>query len=176
MPPRTFMIMLRSTEVQGDNPIELLQLVLADDTDPKAAISSPMEAMSETRRAALCEIMRRRIDVRSRGLLEIHGRSSISIVGRSVVTDYVEFLHRTVVDFLRTVEMWELLSSLAGASFDPHLSLLSSCLMEAKILPIESRFAFQFRFGYSKHETSFCLRQSFGGQETSLHVQIYSTN
>ncbi len=139
---RTFMIMLRSTEVQGDNPIELLQLVLADDTDPKAAISSPMEAMSETRRAALCEIMRRRIDVRSRGLLEIHGRSSINIIGRSVVTDYVEFLHRTVVDFLRTVEMWELLSSLAGASFDPHMSLLSSCLMEAKILPIESRMLF----------------------------------
>ncbi|KAF2111531.1 hypothetical protein BDV96DRAFT_526639 [Lophiotrema nucula] len=139
---RTFMIMLRSTEVQGDNPIELLQLALADDADTQDAVKTPMKALPQPRRAALCEIMRRRIDVRSRGLLEIHGRSSISIVGASVVTDYVEFLHRTVVDFLRTTEMWELLSTLAGASFDPHQALLSSCIMEAKVLPIEPAMLF----------------------------------
>jgi hypothetical protein len=139
---RIFLIMLQSTEVQGDNPIELLQLALADDVKFEDAIRAPMQAMPQNRMDALCEIMRRRIDVRSRGLLEIYGRSSVTVVGSSTVIDYVGFLHRTVADFLRTSEMWELLISLSGTSFDSYMSLISSCLSAIKIMPIERLIMF----------------------------------
>ncbi|KAI0543738.1 hypothetical protein F4679DRAFT_567594 [Xylaria curta] len=54
-----------------------------------------------------------RLNARCRGLLEVN-RSS----------QRVEFLHRTVMDFLRTREMSEFLASKAPLDFNPNLSLL----------------------------------------------------
>ncbi|KAN0092287.1 hypothetical protein V8E51_018134 [Hyaloscypha variabilis] len=45
------------------------------------------------------------------------------------------FLHRTVVDFLRTKDMESLISTRSGPDFNPNLSLCKSYLAQVKLLP-----------------------------------------
>ncbi|KAI0440511.1 hypothetical protein F4803DRAFT_465700 [Xylaria telfairii] len=74
------------------------------------ATRESVEAWDETRWEALRKQFYRRLNSRCKGLLEINGT-------------HVEFLHRTVSDFLRTRDMWELLCQTAKVEFDPCFSI-----------------------------------------------------
>ncbi|KAI1420431.1 hypothetical protein F5Y12DRAFT_773072 [Xylaria sp. FL1777] len=74
------------------------------------ATRETMEDWDETRWEALRKQFYRRLNSRCKGLLEINGT-------------HVEFLHRTVSDFLRTRDMWEFLCRTAKVEFDPCFSI-----------------------------------------------------
>lgn len=76
------------------------------------ALKLPLQALGGTGVTALCEQTRRRLKARCRGLVEVNPRSN-----------RVEFLHRSVMDFLRTAEMSIFLASKAPPRFDARLSL-----------------------------------------------------
>jgi hypothetical protein len=65
------------------------------------------------------EQMARRLDVRSKGLLEVKQQP---LRGRET-SQRVEFLHGSVRDFLETPNMTKSLQELAGETFDPHILL-----------------------------------------------------
>lgn len=57
---------------------------------------------------------------------------------RDIANYEVQFLHKTVVDFLEQPVIWEDLLLLTSKSdFDPNVALLSSSLLEAKCAPLE---------------------------------------
>lgn len=72
----------------------------------------PLEALAESDVISSCEQTRRRLKARCRGLVEVNCHSN-----------RVEFLHRSVMDFLRTAEMSIFLTGKAPNGFDARLSL-----------------------------------------------------
>ncbi|KAK3690314.1 hypothetical protein B0T22DRAFT_537020 [Podospora appendiculata] len=138
-------------------PISLLQLALVDESNPtlETVIDHQISPMPADHLRSMCETMERRIDSRTRGFLEIRGDESFeSDVELRGTWSHVEFFHRTAMDFFLEDHMWELLKSLAGASFDLEMALLASCLYELKFLPamrtIDAHYGYRctiFRMG-----------------------------
>ncbi|KAI0183829.1 hypothetical protein EV127DRAFT_312716, partial [Xylaria flabelliformis] len=81
--------------------------------DENYALDLPVQALEMNQAASKRRQITCRLSARCRGLLEVN-RSS----------HRVEFLHRTVMDFLRTREMSEFLTSKAPPGFNSNLSLL----------------------------------------------------
>jgi hypothetical protein len=74
--------------------------------------------------------MRKQLDSRSKGLLEVSTQKS----GGSLIEDRVEFLHRTVADFLNKEEIKASFVQKSGPSFDPDSSLCHGFLALCKSL------------------------------------------
>ncbi|KAI4620785.1 hypothetical protein J4E83_005146 [Alternaria metachromatica] len=136
---RMILIMLRSKEVPSSEPMSLLQLALADNEDMTAekAITEEMRIMPSNKRRSLCLWMKRRIDGHTNGLLEVTGQDNIAERGSSSMDAWVEFFHKTAIDFFRSDEIWDLLRAQAGPDFNIDLTLLVACLLEMKALPSE---------------------------------------
>ncbi|KAI1097517.1 hypothetical protein F4804DRAFT_167764 [Jackrogersella minutella] len=83
--------------------------------DVNYALKLPVKAQSEEQIASNLETTRRRLNARCRGFLEINAESNC-----------VEFLHRTVMDYLRTDEMVGFLERRTGTGFNANLSLLKA--------------------------------------------------
>ncbi|KAI0111800.1 hypothetical protein F4814DRAFT_423620 [Daldinia grandis] len=86
-----------------------------EDEDPDYALKLPMEPLSARRIAIKEKQISRRLNGRCRGLLEFNSNSG-----------YVEFLHRTVMDYLRTQTISLYLESKSPSGFNPTLSLLKA--------------------------------------------------
>ncbi|KAM0342888.1 hypothetical protein ACHAPU_009092 [Fusarium lateritium] len=118
----------------AEGSINLLDFAFADEEDPDAALKAPIQALSHEERVYRCEAIRRRINSRTKGLLDIpllkdpdanqtqlqltssmgirHGQSPSTRGDRGALDSYqdysaieltwlkVEYLHRTVKDFL----------------------------------------------------------------------------
>jgi len=136
---RMILIMLRSKEVPSFEPISLLKLALADNEDITAekAIIEKMRIMPSNKRRSLCLWMKRRIDGHTKGLLEVIGQDNVAERGSSSIGAWVEFYHKTAIDFFRSDETWDLLKAQAGADFNIDLTLFVACLLEMKALPSE---------------------------------------
>lgn len=81
--------------------------------DRKYATKEKIEPWDGERLRLLEAPFARRLSSRCKGLLEIQGRR-------------VEFLHRTVMDFLRTVEMSDFLSNKTPRDFNPTFSIFQA--------------------------------------------------
>ncbi|OCL11281.1 hypothetical protein AOQ84DRAFT_272155, partial [Glonium stellatum] len=116
-------IMLKWVETNG-RPLTLLQMSFADEEDLEIAIRMPINGYGTQEEEIRGEVMAGRLLSRCCGLLETQGTPEKPIVN---------FLHKTVVEFLRKADICELMLNLtAGTGFDPNVSLLSSCLSEFK--------------------------------------------
>lgn len=80
--------------------------------DQDYALRIPLQELSDGLATPSCEQTRRRLKARCRGLVEVNCHSN-----------KVEFLHRSVMDFLRTAEMSTFLTDKAPRGFDARLSL-----------------------------------------------------
>jgi len=136
---RMILIMLRSKEVPSSEPMSLLQLALTvnEDTTAEKAITEEMRIMPSNKRQSLCLWMKRRIYGHTKGLLEVTGQDNIAERGSSSIDAWVEFYHKTAIDFFRSDETWDLLKAQAGSGFNIDLTLLVACLLEMKALPSE---------------------------------------
>jgi hypothetical protein len=86
-----------------------ITLWLADEKQP---LEYDIRTLSDEGRAGVRDIMKRRLDSRTRGVLEISTRGNI------------DFLHRTARDWIFQPRIWEGIRSEVPEDFDPYLQLL----------------------------------------------------
>ncbi|KAF2274474.1 uncharacterized protein EI97DRAFT_468667 [Westerdykella ornata] len=134
---RTMLLIMRNQEVPKAEPVTLLKLALVEELEmtKEKIISHPVQTIPESHRRSLCQTMTRRINGRTKGLLEVYGTNDAALRGSSPSKGYVGFFHRTAIDFFRDSAMWNKLIMLAGSTFDADITLLLACLCEMKILP-----------------------------------------
>ena len=136
-----FQIVLESLEVQTEQPLTALQLSYAEEEAPcRALMMISTDEVLEKVKAARAEEIGWRLLSRCCGLVELHDRvkprahqQHLISETAHIVHNYVVFLHKTVVEFLRTPKIWaNILTLTASSGFDPNLALLGSCLFEIK--------------------------------------------
>ncbi|KAI0168719.1 hypothetical protein BJ166DRAFT_262751 [Pestalotiopsis sp. NC0098] len=125
-------------------PMNLLLASFVDEEDPQFALRMEFKIMSDQEIEIRMDAMRRRINSRSRGLLEVKGGKSapqgISYNASSYKDVTVQYLHRTVKDFVESPDVQQTLRDALKAPFDPHLRFLAGRLaylksMRTSILP-----------------------------------------
>ncbi|KPM46171.1 hypothetical protein AK830_g276 [Neonectria ditissima] len=93
--------------------LDVVTFWLADEDN---ALSEDINVLKDQRRLHIFQIMRRRLNSRTRGLLEIS------------VDGTVDYLHRTVRDWI--VPLWNVILSKSPPGFDPHLAMLKALAVE----------------------------------------------
>lgn len=136
-----------------DDSPTLLCVALTDIEHNDRAQTAAIEPMSGSRKDALCNNMKRKLMSRCKGLLEV---STLSFTRRFSSEDRfaliridvpdVQYLHRTVRDFLHSSKQWDWIASKSTVLFDPYLSLCKSNLLQLKGLNPASLHAAEFRF------------------------------
>ncbi|KAF7540809.1 hypothetical protein G7054_g1080 [Neopestalotiopsis clavispora] len=118
-------------------PMNLLLACYVDEEDPRAALEMSHTPITDQNAQFKMERMRRRINSRSKGLLEVKGGSSTP-QGRLYdakrhrrVT--VQYVHPTVKEFIeKDFEVKRIFQEALPSTFDPHLMLLAGRLVYLK--------------------------------------------
>jgi hypothetical protein len=118
--PKMATTLLISLEATEPAPIAVYGFHDTEYEDPNYALKLPLEPLPKSQQTARNKPTARRLSARCRGLLEITKGSK------------VEFLHRSVMDFLRTKDMASFLSDKAPPTFNAHLSLIRAYTAYAK--------------------------------------------
>lgn len=120
---RTFQVALQTEES-----LHLIIYSLLDEEDPDFAIKLPFRKLRDAEIHTRLENMQRRLNGRYKGLLEVSSVSVLSLQSK------VEFLHRTLKDFLMTANMQELLRSRTHKSFNAWSLIARGFLAKAKAI------------------------------------------
>ncbi|GAB1319138.1 NACHT-NTPase and P-loop NTPases N-terminal domain-containing protein [Madurella fahalii] len=107
--------LLVSLAVRQPAPLSVYGFLDDEFEDPEYAGKIPLGPLPREKLRARAKQISRRLNGRCRGLLEVNK-----------ATECVEFLHRTVMDFLRTGEMFMYLETKAPADFNVNISLLKA--------------------------------------------------
>ena len=110
-------------------PLTLLTYSFTQEKDPDFAIKVKVEPIVEEEIDSRHEWMRRRLNGRCKGLLEVYEEDGADHASLQFVVD---FLHRTVKEFLETTAMPVMLSHYVDSSFDVDLELCKSYLAQLK--------------------------------------------
>lgn len=117
-------------------PMNLLFSSFVDEEDPQFALQMGYRAMSDQEIDLRMDAMRRRINSRSRGLLEIKGGTptpqGISYNAQSHRKVTIQYLHRTVKDFVESSDVQQTIQSALKEPFDLHLRFLAGQLAYLK--------------------------------------------
>lgn len=108
-------------------PIPLIVFSYLDERNSRYGLDCPDRLLSDTQRSKREENMRRRLDGRTKGLLEASATSD------GIAT--VDFLHRTARDFLLTAGMQRMLKENLDATFDADRKLAVAFLAQMKLGP-----------------------------------------
>jgi hypothetical protein len=117
--------------------VSVFAMALADNDDPSYWTRPPI-APSDDEIIWTVDSMKRRLNSKTKGLLEVHDNSCSSYLiqnhlGRPVDAKFlateskVQYLHRTVKDFIETPET---MAKLEEHVFDPHLALCKSYVLQ----------------------------------------------
>ncbi|KAF2661187.1 hypothetical protein K491DRAFT_674163 [Lophiostoma macrostomum CBS 122681] len=127
-----------------DSPIATLSLFFANEKNPEFAITAAIAPLSKDEKFQGCREMDRKLRSRTAGLLEVQHKlcnlqdASGAVAGSSqsgyLIESHVQFLHKSVTDFLDTLDTTDQLLYQNDDSFDPNVSLLRAYLMQLKIL------------------------------------------
>ncbi|OIW32071.1 hypothetical protein CONLIGDRAFT_612403 [Coniochaeta ligniaria NRRL 30616] len=109
---RTLQIALVAVDNRGF-PVPILAFHDMEYHDTDYALNQPVIPFTPEEAREFLRPTRRRLNGRCKGLLEIHN-------------DSIQFLHRTLWDFLKTGEMASYLSNKAGSQFSANTSLLKA--------------------------------------------------
>lgn len=120
-----FQIMFASADTDT---LEVLALSFAIEDDPEFAIKATIRPLGDPEISYRLEETTRRINSRCKGLLEVRKRYG----GSALVVD---FLHKSVRDFLKTPRIWETIVLQSAVDFDPNAALMRCHLLELKIRP-----------------------------------------
>lgn len=111
---------------QREEPLNLLQLAFAEEEDPTAAIRLPDKGLTANQLHVRVRSTYGRLLSRCCGLLEVSGHVTHDAA--------VNFLHKSVADFLREPNVQAFLIQLTNSSeFDVNVALMSSSLALLKI-------------------------------------------
>jgi hypothetical protein len=129
-----------------DDSLTLLDLSFAEDGLEKA-IAAEVEEVSLMQSKYRAETMRRRLNSRCKGLLEAPALRHQTLTAAEAK---VQYLHRTVKDFLRRPEVWNYIISGTTQSFEPDICLLGVSLMNVKCLPMSEKVLPAFEKGIAR--------------------------
>ncbi|KIW32474.1 uncharacterized protein PV07_04019 [Cladophialophora immunda] len=121
-------------------PMNVVLASFVDEDDPSFALRQPCRPLSEDETVLRIDTISRRINSRSKGLLEVKGPPSTP--GRFKISQNpwnysrytVQYLHRTVKDYIESDEAQMFLQPAARSPFDPHLRLLAGHIAYIKRL------------------------------------------
>jgi len=126
-------------------PMNLVLASFVDEDDPDFALRQPCSPLSDEEAILRMDTMRRRINSRSKGLLEAKG--PLSTAGGFKHDDplihsryTVQYLHRTVKDYIESEKAQAILRSQARSPFDPHLRLLAGHIAYIKSVDLGKFF------------------------------------
>ena len=106
-------------------PLEVYTFHDLEYSDENFALHHAVEAMDSKQTQKYHAPLERRLNGWCKGLLQIrHGN--------------VEFIHRTVRDFLRTGDMIRFCEQKTSSTFEPHLSILRACIVWTKSTEFEN--------------------------------------
>jgi len=114
-------------------PIPILWFSFSDEENLKSAIEMPVQISPEKMTFERIEAMKRRLNSRCKGLLDVERGFRVadqSLGGQSALT--VQYLHRTVKDFIQSAKAQQLLQPVVEKNFDPHLNLCIGFLVYVK--------------------------------------------
>ncbi|KAF2491866.1 hypothetical protein BU16DRAFT_542947 [Lophium mytilinum] len=114
----------RASSGEIQSPLQVLTFAFADE-DADAILEATIAPLDPEKLEAKIDRFRRRLNSRCKGLLEVPKRHLSAF-------STVEYLHRTVKDFIEDEDTWEKIKNTAPKSFDPNLSLTLSYLMLMK--------------------------------------------
>ena len=124
----------RSLETHADYPMTVLQLSFAEQEDYSVALRSQIKQISKQDEDWRCEATEGRMRSRCCGLIEV--QDHWTSLAKTRVEKEVGFLHRTVVEFLRSGTIWSRIVSLTeNSKFNVDKALLSSSLAVVKAKP-----------------------------------------
>jgi hypothetical protein len=112
--------------------LELITLVFADEEDENLPLTAEVRPLTDEDLLLRCNDTTDRLKSRCAGLLEVSGETSDPFDLK------VNFLHRTVQDFLKKPDIWDLVMSRAGTTFDPDERLLKSYILQLKCVMMSS--------------------------------------
>jgi hypothetical protein len=126
---RMFQVVQRALQ-----PLNIFAFALTDDTYAEKSITLPICPWTKAEQFKICQTMEDRIKVRCAGLLEV---SYYNIQPSRNSAPYsrgrVQYLHRTVKDFLEKRDVREMiLSHTRQTNLDPYISLVRSHLLQLK--------------------------------------------
>lgn len=126
----TLQIIREAREVADDEPLTIISMNLAlyDYEASDQMIASLSKSEIKTKVESTCSNTEERLRVWCAGLVEVTGTQTSNIHTRKV-----QYLHRSVKDYLDRPEVWEsTLSCTNSIAFDPSVSLLRSFVLQFK--------------------------------------------
>jgi len=129
--------------------VSLQTLAFADEENKSFALREKVKLMAEADIMFKCNDTADRLKSRCAGLLEVTRPAHTHLP-----SDFrVDFLHRTVKDFLAISDIWEGLTSRTSKDFDPNKSLLESFILQLK-------FTTNLDYSYGFQEVSVFIHQA----------------
>jgi hypothetical protein len=125
---QTFQVMANASTML---PLIALHFMDHEKDDPDYALQLEIGSISHSKFVAMVDTRRRQLNARCRDLVEVTEDKDEPFFFKYGVC----FLHRTVMDFLRTTDMETLMRSRSGPDFNPNLALCRAYLAQAKALP-----------------------------------------
>jgi hypothetical protein len=119
-------------------PLTILALSFADEEGYNFAINASIRRLDEEEASSRCQLMAK-VSMcwvaRDSGNGDFYAFLGIRTVHK------IQYLHRTVKDYLHQPDTWRtLLSHTAGTPLSPHTALLKSCILQLKHLDSAQRF------------------------------------
>lgn len=164
----------------AEEPPTLLRMSFADET-PNFVQKFDAKSLDDDARQLRANCMTKRLNSRCKGLLEVGSNdhnyedSAFSAVSKHPPTSShgtlvlapsskadltVQYLHRTVKEYLRSPKVWNQILSATDGEFCPSLNLCMSIVMELKSMSPDSLSWTHFKFLVDR-----CLRYAYQTQE-----------
>jgi hypothetical protein len=120
--------------------LTLLSLSFADEKNPDWALNAPIRPLNDSEKSIRCQSMEDRLKNCCAGLLEAQINLDDGVAGSHSIPvttpppdGRVQYLHRTVRDYLHQPDVWESITAKTDTSdFEPNISLLRSCILQLK--------------------------------------------
>lgn len=110
-----------------DIPLTVMHLYFADLENVLSSLDFPVQELAIEEKESKQERMRRRVNSRCKGLLECSKPSDDG-------DPTIEYLHRSVKDFIEQGDTWNGVVHSAGSSYDPYLHFCASILLQMKTI------------------------------------------
>lgn len=126
------------TTTEADHPLSVVAIANLEKERraPDYALEAEIRPLSKAEIMATYETIPRRVNARCKDLLEVNIYDDSDLFFKY----QVDFLHKTVRDFLKTTHMREMLTSWAPKDFEPKTSLCKALLAQLKSLPMNSQY------------------------------------
>jgi hypothetical protein len=137
--------------LEARKPLSVLTFSYLDEEDPEFAIKRVIQPISDHEEALRCETIERRLNSRCKGRLECRRRQSCEsyatadgVVAEQILFE-VDFLHRTVRDFLATPTVHARLVAPDSSQFDANMTLSGAFVAQIKGLRMASHHESNFQ-------------------------------